>query len=97
MRAVSPDILEDRIVRAGSAAVGGLLSWSAVLAAEAARAHMGLIGTICGSISTPHCGWCFAAAGLTAGAVLAFRVAFGPSAKVRSPGLLQIKAGGRKS
>jgi hypothetical protein len=49
--------------RVGVALAAAVLLPSAGLAAELARAHMASLGVICGG-AHPHCGWCYAAAGL---------------------------------
>lgn len=64
--------------RAGAGAVGGVLLASAGLAADLARDHMGLIGTVCGAGPDPHCGWCYSTAGLVLAGLAAFVVALRP-------------------
>lgn len=70
---------EDRAFRLGAGTVGGVLLASAALAADFAREHMALIGTICGANPTPHCGWCFGAAGLALAGLVAVAVALSPA------------------
>lgn len=70
---------EDCVFRAGLGVVGGVLLASAGLAADLARDHMRLIGTICGAGAEPHCGWCYGAAALVLSALAAFAVALRPA------------------
>lgn len=70
---------EDRAFRVGAGTVGGVLLASAGLAADLARDHMALMGTICGVGTVTHCGWCYATAGLVLSALAAFAVALAPS------------------
>jgi hypothetical protein len=70
---------EDRVFRLGAGTVGGILLASAGLAADLARDHMALIGTICGANPAPHCGWCYGAAGLALAGFAAVAVAVAPS------------------
>jgi hypothetical protein len=69
---------EDLAFRVGAGTVGGVLLASAALAADLARAHMALLGTICGANPAPHCGWCYGAAGLLLTGLAAFAVAVAP-------------------
>jgi hypothetical protein len=72
-----PHPIEDRVFRITAGTVGGVLLASAGLAADLAREHMALLGTICGAGSAPHCAWCYAAAALAlaGGAAIALAVA----------------------
>jgi len=70
---------EDRTFRAGAGTVGGVLLASAALAADLARDHMVLFGTVCGADPFPHCGWCYGAAGLAITGLAAFAVALAPA------------------
>jgi hypothetical protein len=70
---------EDLTFRAGAGAAGGVLLASAALAADLARDHMILFGTICGADHVPHCGWCYSAAGLAIAGLAAFAVALAPA------------------
>ncbi|MFZ5718217.1 MAG: hypothetical protein ACOY5Y_01985 [Pseudomonadota bacterium] len=80
---------EDLVLRLGAGLIGAVSIVSAVLAAELARQHMALLGTICGAGPHPHCGWCYGAASLVLVGLAAFAYAARP---VRNGGLLQIKA-----
>lgn len=73
---------EDVAFRSGAGTVGGVLLASAALAADLARDHMVVLGTICGASPSPHCGWCFSAAGLALAGLVAFTTALAP---VRRP------------
>lgn len=53
---------EPTLLRWGYAVTGLALLGAAVLSAAFARDHMTGLGVICGA-PTPHCGWCYAAAG----------------------------------
>ncbi|MBX3485469.1 hypothetical protein [Phenylobacterium sp.] len=70
--------LEDRAFRLGAATAGGVLFVGAGLAADLARGHMILLGTVCGAGPDPHCGWCFGAAGLALAGLAAVAVAILP-------------------
>jgi hypothetical protein len=70
--------IEDLVVRTGVVAVGGVLLASAGLAADLARDHMLLLGTICSAGPAPHCGWCYGAAGLALSGFAAFALALRP-------------------
>jgi hypothetical protein len=74
MRRLTPSA-EDFAFRAGAGTVGGVLLASAGLAADFAREHMALVGVICGQAAVPHCGWCYAAAGLFLAGLASFAVA----------------------
>ena len=80
---------EDLVLRLGAGLIGALCLASSVLAAELARQHMALLGTICGAGPHPHCGWCYGAASLVLVGLVAFLYAARPA---RGSGLLQIKA-----
>lgn len=80
---------EDLVLRLGAGLIGAICIASAALAAEFARQHMAVLGTICGAGPHPHCGWCFGAAGLVLVGLAAFLHAVRP---VRNSGLLEIKA-----
>ncbi len=71
--------IEDRAFRVGAGTVGGVLLASAGLAADLARDHMSLLGTICGANPVPHCGWCYGTAGLALAGLAAFAVALRPT------------------
>ena len=71
--------IEDFAFRAGAGTVGGVLLASAGLAADLARDHMILLGTVCGPNPVPHCGWCFGAAGLAIAGLAAFAAAMAPT------------------
>lgn len=75
-----PHPIEDRVFRATAGTVGGVLLASAGLAADLARQHMALLGTICGVGSAPHCGWCYVAAGLALAGIAAIAAAVSPRA-----------------
>lgn len=75
----SNQIAEETVLRIGAGVAGVMLTASAALAADLARDHMTLIGTICGAGPHPHCGWCFGAAGLAMAGLAAFAVAIRPS------------------
>jgi hypothetical protein len=53
---------EPTILRWGYALAGLAFLTAAFWSAELARDHMTGLGVICGA-ATPHCGWCYAAAG----------------------------------
>lgn len=76
---------EDHILRLGAALSGVVLTASAALAADLARAHMAQLGALCGAGTHPHCGWCYAAA------ALAFAGLAGFAAALRPGSLSQIK------
>ncbi|RAK62803.1 hypothetical protein [Phenylobacterium kunshanense] len=80
---------EDRILRLGAALAGVIFMVGAALAWEMARAHMALLGTICGAGPHPHCGWCYGAASLVLAGLAGFAYAARPNGNA---GLLQIKA-----
>lgn len=80
---------EDRILRLGAALAGVIFMAGAALAWEMARAHMALLGTICGAGPHPHCGWCYGAASLVLAGLAGFAYAIRPNG---AAGLLQIKA-----
>ena len=74
--AQAPSAHEALVLRLGAGAAGGVFLASAALAAEQAREHMALLGTLCGAGSNPHCGWCYGAAGLVlAGLAACFHAA----------------------
>ena len=78
---------EDQLFSAGCAVTGLTLAAGAALAADLARDHMMLLGEICGAAAShPHCGWCYAAAGLASAGLAAFAVALRPA------GLREVKA-----
>ena len=66
---------EDFAFRSGAGTVSIVLLASAGLAADLARDHMVVLGTVCGAASTPHCGWCYGAAGLALAGLAAFAAA----------------------
>lgn len=66
--------------RAGLAAAALLAA--GLFALERAIAHMAALKAICGGGSNPHCGWCFAAAGLIAAGLAALAVSTSPKLKV---------------
>jgi hypothetical protein len=70
--------IEDFAFRAVAGAAGGVLLASAGLAADFARSHMTLLGTVCGASPVPHCGWCYGAASLVLAGLAAFAVALAP-------------------
>ena len=70
---------EDQVLRLGAAAIGAVLTASAVLAADLAREHMLIIGVICGAGPVPHCGWCYGAASLGLAGLAAFVFAAKPA------------------
>lgn len=74
---------EDQLMQAGWALTGMVLLAGAVLAAELARRHMALLGSICGD-AAPHCAWCFATAGFALAGVAALGVAIRRPAAVRA-------------
>lgn len=82
------NVSEDRILRLGAAFVGVIFMAGAALAWEMARAHMALLGTICGAGPHPHCGWCYGAASLVLAGLAGFAYAARPT---RNTDLLQIK------
>jgi hypothetical protein len=83
------NVTEDRILRLGAAFVGVVFLAGGSLAWDMARAHMALLGTICGAGPHPHCGWCYGAASLVLAGLAGFAYAIRPNARA---GLLQIKA-----
>ena len=83
---------EDFAFRMGAGMVGNVLLASAGLAAELARDHMTLLGTVCGANPVPHCGWCLGAASLGLAGLAAFAVALAPPSRGRNSALRQIKA-----
>ncbi len=83
------NVTEDRILRLGAAFVGVVFLAGGALAWDMARAHMALLGTICGAGPHPHCGWCYGAASLVLAGLAGFAYAIRPNANA---GLLQIKA-----
>ena len=70
-----PHPIEAGVFRAGVGTVGGVLVASSGIAADLAREHMALSGTICGVAAAPHCGWCYAAIGLLLAGLTAFAIA----------------------
>lgn len=62
---------------------GALLLASAGLCARAAAEHMLAFGTICGSESAPHCGWCAATAALALAGLTALALALRPRPSLR--------------
>ena len=70
-----PVLDESLILRLGAGLVGGVLLAAASLAASLAWDHMSRLGTICGDVAQPHCGWCYAAAGLGLAGLAAFVMA----------------------
>jgi hypothetical protein len=81
--------IEDVAFRTGAGTVGGVLLTSAGFAADLARDHMVVLGTVCGAGQTPHCGWCFGAAGLALAGLAAFAAALAP---VRGPAVAPSRA-----
>jgi hypothetical protein len=76
-----PRIPAERLILGAS---GAMLLASAGLAGRHAAEHMETLGAICGaSLSTPHCGWCVAAAGfaLSGAAAMAAALRLTPSAR----------------
>lgn len=88
MRRPVPNI-EDLVLRLGAGGIGAIFIASSALAADLARQHMAVLGTICGAGSDPHCSWCYGAASLVLAGLAAFLYAARPP---RNWGLLQIKA-----
>lgn len=80
-----PHPIEDRVFRTGAGTVGGILVASSGIAADLAREHMTLLGTICGAGPDPHCGWCYGAAGLLLTGLAAFALAIAPAHPTAEP------------
>ncbi|WP_374470016.1 hypothetical protein [Phenylobacterium sp.] len=76
------DPSSDSFARLGAATAGVVLLASAALAARLAWQHMAFLGEICGtSLTAPHCGWCAAAAALTAAGLTSLGWAAWPARK----------------
>ncbi|WP_423349872.1 hypothetical protein [Phenylobacterium sp. VNQ135] len=69
---------EDAMLRTGFALLGVILLASGALAFDIARGHMAFLGDMCGA-QQPHCGWCYAAAGLAAAGLAALVAAARPA------------------
>lgn len=85
---------EDRILRLGAGLIGATFMAAGAVAWDMARAHMALIGTICGAGPHPHCGWCYGAASLVLAGLAGFAYAARPNSNIR---LLQIKVTRQKA
>jgi hypothetical protein len=80
---------EDQVLSVGWGLTGVILTAGAALSADLAWAHSQALGVLCGASSSPHCGWCFGAAGLAIAGLAASAAAVGHG---RNSGLLEIKA-----